>query len=1332
VPVNAREWRRGAAAAWATLVAIVMAGAASAADPVSARGFFAPQRLAAWCIVPFDDEERTPAERVALLGRLGIGRYAYDYRARHVPQFEEEMRAVKGAGIELVGWWFPGALDDEARTILGVLERVGLCTSLWVTGGGGPTASAEQQAARVAAEAARIEPLARAAARIGCRVGLYNHGGWFGEPENQIAIIRTLSAQGIDNVGIVYNQHHGHAHVGRWRELLAAMLPHLDCLNLNGTFTDGETRGLKIAPIGQGDLDLDLLRTVVESGYRGPIGILNHTQEDAEDRLRDNLAGLAYVARRIDGDAEAERPVPMTWQRPPEADSAAVTPAAAALAAAARLQGDPGRGSAIFARAELACLSCHEVAGHGGRIGPALGRVGAERSAEQIAEALLEPQRVVEPRYRAVALVLADGTSRRGTVERETDALLAIRDVQTGGVTELSRDVIESCADVGSLMPAEVVAALGDGDRADLVAFLADLGRHQRLPAAAVAGAIAAAHPTKPAPFAPPREPLDTGAFAAWSHPVNRDRIYDYYAKEARHFRALCPRPTLLPAFPGLDGGALGHWGNQTEDTWRSNRWNEVVPGSLQAGVLQGFGLSIPRAVCVRLSAGLSACFDPDTLTWRAAWSGGFVRYSDERHGFLGGMVPAGPRVELPSQEPPRGETLYQGFCRQGDRVGFLYSVDGVPWLDVAEDVGAGTFARLAGPVAGHPRAALLAGGGPQWPDVMVTAGQRGEGRPWAVDTLSFPEANPWNAAFYCGDVDVVADGALVVCTIYGDVWRVDGVDDALASLRWRRIAAGLHQPLGMVVVDGVPHVLGRDQITRLVDVDGDGETDRYECFSRAYHCSPGGHDYVCGLVRDAAGRFLTASSVDGLVRIAADGRSAEVLATGLRNPDGVGVYPDGTATASSSEGDWVPATTIAAVPPDAWGPLHFGAHGPAGGTRVDPPLLYLPRGLDNSAGGQAWIPDGALGPLGGTLFHTSFGAGTALAILRDRVGDVLQGGAVPLPVEFRSGSHRARFNAFDGAVYVCGMTGWGTYTPDVGCLQRVRFTGHADGSVVQMPVGFHLHDNGVLLRFAAPLDPAVAADPARHFAQAWNYRYSGGYGSAEYSPRHDGMVGHDHLPIRTALPTADGRGLFVEIPDIRPVGQLHLAVESAPGLLHDLFLTANRLDASFVAPGIGARTTPVPAHPLAVDLGRRLARERNPFCGAIEGAREIEIQVGPNLSFVPRSLHARPGEVLAVSLVNPDSVPHNWALVRPGTLDGVGAAVDRLVTDPDAVARHYVPKTDDIVAYTDVVPPNDRERISFRVPTEPGRYPFLCTFPGHWRAMNGEIVVTAEEAGRR
>ena len=150
---------------------------------------------------------------------------------------------------------------------------------LWVTGGGGPTKTDDERRQRIAAEAARIRPIAEEAAKIGCTVALYNHGGWFGEPENQIAIIEELK---LPNVGIVYNLHHGHDHLDRFPELLKKMLPHLVCLNLNGMVTDGERQGRKILPLGQGDLDLDLAQDDLASGYRGPIGILGHTQDDAE------------------------------------------------------------------------------------------------------------------------------------------------------------------------------------------------------------------------------------------------------------------------------------------------------------------------------------------------------------------------------------------------------------------------------------------------------------------------------------------------------------------------------------------------------------------------------------------------------------------------------------------------------------------------------------------------------------------------------------------------------------------------------------------------------------------------------------------------------------------------------------------------------------------------------------------------------------------------------------------------------------------------------------------------------------------------------------------
>lgn len=274
---------------------------------------FARENLVAWCIVPFDAKKRGPEERAAMLERLGIRQLAYDWRAEHVPTFDAELEALQRHGIKLTAFWFPGSLNREAQAILDVLKRHNVRTQLWVMGGGGPVASAEQQEQRVAAEANRLRPIAEAAAKIGCTVELYNHGGWFGEPENQIAILQRLN---LPNVGIVYNLHHGHDHLGRFAQLLPKMMPYLHALNLNGMTKDGDKRGQKILPLGQGDLDLELLRTIRASGYRGPIGILNHTGEDAEARLQDNLDGLEWLVSQLDGKSAGPKPQPRSW-RPP-------------------------------------------------------------------------------------------------------------------------------------------------------------------------------------------------------------------------------------------------------------------------------------------------------------------------------------------------------------------------------------------------------------------------------------------------------------------------------------------------------------------------------------------------------------------------------------------------------------------------------------------------------------------------------------------------------------------------------------------------------------------------------------------------------------------------------------------------------------------------------------------------------------------------------------------------------------------------------------------------------------------------------------------------------
>ncbi|HEX5103530.1 MAG TPA: TIM barrel protein, partial [Pirellulaceae bacterium] len=302
------------------LAAVGLAHDASAVDPaeLEAAGdkLFARDNLMAWCIVPFDAKKRGPEERAEMLAKLGFKHFAYDWRAEHIPTFDAEIAALKKHGVALDAWWFPGQLNAEAKQILDALKRNGVRTQLWVTGGGGPTKSPEEQQQRIAAEVARLKPICEAAKEIDCTVGLYNHGGWFGEPENQLEVLKALD---MPNVGLVYNQHHGHDHIDRFEALLQRMKPHLLCLNLNGMTYDGEKKGTKILPLGTGELDLPLLQVIAKSGYTGPIGILNHTDLDAEARLRDNLDGLAWLVKRLDGSNAGPRPKYRTY----DVDSAA-------------------------------------------------------------------------------------------------------------------------------------------------------------------------------------------------------------------------------------------------------------------------------------------------------------------------------------------------------------------------------------------------------------------------------------------------------------------------------------------------------------------------------------------------------------------------------------------------------------------------------------------------------------------------------------------------------------------------------------------------------------------------------------------------------------------------------------------------------------------------------------------------------------------------------------------------------------------------------------------------------------------------------------------------
>src|SRR5690606_7846520 len=123
------------------------------------------------------------------------------------------------------------------------------------------------------------------------------------------------------------------------------------------------------------------------------------------------------------------------------------------------------------------------------------------------------------------------------------------------------------------------------------------------------------AHAHGPATFEYDRTPLEPEHWPNWQQFVNRDRIYDFYAKQADHFRRQRGRPAVLQEHPGLDGGTDGHWGNQSDEVWASDRWNQTDLGSVHCGIFRGAGRTVPRGVCVRLGneQELAVCFNPDT-----------------------------------------------------------------------------------------------------------------------------------------------------------------------------------------------------------------------------------------------------------------------------------------------------------------------------------------------------------------------------------------------------------------------------------------------------------------------------------------------------------------------------------------------------------------------------------------------------------------------------------------------------------------------------------------------------------------------------------------------
>jgi hypothetical protein len=445
--------------------------------------------------------------------------------------------------------------------------------------------------------------------------------------------------------------------------------------------------------------------------------------------------------------------------------------------------------------------------------------------------------------------------------------------------------------------------------------------------------------------------------------------------------------------------------------------------------------------------------------------------------------------------------------------------------------------------------------GGRRWGGPLPTRGGLAPESelPYVVDHIPPPRDNPFHALFFLAGLDFFSNGDAAVCTVHGDVWIVRGLDADLQQVTWQRFASGLYQPLGLEIVDGKVVVLGRDQLTRLHDMNNDGEADFYESFNHDLVILGQPHAFVMRLERTPDGSFLFLKSGDGphgssLLQLSPDGARLEVLARGFRHPFGMGAGPNGEITAADNEGNWVPSSKIDLVTRGGFYGYHGAATDP---TTVAPalrPLCYIPKIADNSSGGQFWHTSQQWGPYHrGGMFHFSWGRCTLHSVLEQQVDDVRQAASVEIPgVILQSGPGEAEFSPRDGQLYVVGLDGWQTAATVDGTLERVRYTGNP----MHLPSSFAAYDDGIELGFDEPLERSSLEQRGAVDVQQWNYKRSATYGSYHYSLKDPDHVGHDRVDVKKAILSPDRKRLILKITNLRPVDQIQvsLALATADG----------------------------------------------------------------------------------------------------------------------------------------------------------------------------------------
>ena len=459
------------------------------------------------------------------------------------------------------------------------------------------------------------------------------------------------------------------------------------------------------------------------------------------------------------------------------------------------------------------------------------------------------------------------------------------------------------------------------------------------------------------------------------------------------------------------------------------------------------------------------------------------------------------------------------------------------------------------------------------------------------------------------GGMDFSADGTLYLSTRRGRVWKVvnalaDDPGEAVFSI----FAEGLHEGLGLKVVDEVVHVVQRGEVSRLLDRDGDGVCERIETITQDWGMTGNYHEFAFGLPQDPAGNLYISTNVGfwspewwhGLsrapyrgwvLRVAPDGTTIPV-ASGVRSPCGLGVDAAGNVFYSDNQGDWMPVCGIFPVTDGAFlghpASLRWtsdygdGAEIPSS---VSPPereptpaAVWIPYEWSRSAGNLEVAPDG-FGPFGGQWFVAELTNGNVVRMTLEQVNGVWQGACYPFLS--RVGSAARLDFAPDGSLML-GYTnrGWGGRSPGSG-LARVEWTDPEVAEIEEV----ELIPGGFRIRLTKAMAPEATPEVS---LRSYDYAWWWDYGSPERNST--------ELEVLTSTLGGDRRTLTLVVPELQAGTCVRGRVGGA-GLLHEEFAyTVNVLADPGALPVPVAKRVEPPAAREQGDEGWLMLTWQDPF----------------------------------------------------------------------------------------------------------------------------------------